>query len=176
MPVTKASLSSEKKNKICHSDSNSSQRSFGHPFLKTSPILPDCLIDRASRDTVIFSSDVLTQSSMPLQPFTGKVKFELVVVGRLWILSTVKHKGRQKGYLVNNAFFIKTLFAVGMTEKVSRTFWFHVLCVWTLQSFPTKSCENVTFTELEKLHESQVLQCVKFTFHTWLPLLYLTDL
>lgn len=45
-------------------------------------------MDRASRDTEIFSSEVLTQSSMPLQPFTGKVKLEFVVVGRLWMLST----------------------------------------------------------------------------------------
>lgn len=50
--------------------------------------LPDCLRDRASRETEIFSSDVRTQSSMPLQPLTGKVKLELVVVGRLWMLIT----------------------------------------------------------------------------------------
>lgn len=45
-------------------------------------------MDKASRDTEIFSSEVLTHSSMPLQPFMGKVKLELVVVGRLWMLST----------------------------------------------------------------------------------------
>lgn len=49
-------------------------------------------MDRASRDTEIFSSEVLIQSNMPLQPFRGNVKFELVDVGRLWMLSTEKHK------------------------------------------------------------------------------------
>lgn len=47
-------------------------------------------MDRASRDTEIFSSEVLIQSNMPLQPFRGKVKLELVDVGRLWMLSTEK--------------------------------------------------------------------------------------
>lgn len=50
--------------------------------------LPDVSMDRPPRDTEIFSSEVLTQSSMPLQPFMGKVKLEFVVVGRLWMLST----------------------------------------------------------------------------------------
>lgn len=59
-------------------------------------ISPDCSMDRASRDTEIFSSDVLTQSSMPLQPFTGKVKLELVVAGRLWMVSTEKDFGRHR--------------------------------------------------------------------------------
>lgn len=54
--------------------------------------LPVDLSDKASRATEIFSSEFLTQSSIPLQPFTGKVKLELVDVGRLWILST---KGRK---------------------------------------------------------------------------------
>lgn len=45
-------------------------------------------MDKASRDTEIFSSEFLTQSSMPLQPFTGKVKLEFVAVGLLWMLST----------------------------------------------------------------------------------------
>lgn len=54
--------------------------------------LPVGLSDSASRETEIFSSEVLTQSSIPLQPFTGKVKLELVVVGRLWILSTERYK------------------------------------------------------------------------------------
>ena len=52
-------------------------------------------MDRASRDTEIFSSEVLTQSSMPLQPFTGNVKFELVLVGRLWMLITEKDRNGQ---------------------------------------------------------------------------------
>lgn len=52
-------------------------------------------MDRASRDTEIFSSEFLTQSSMPLQPFTGKVKLELVVVGRLWMLSTERERERE---------------------------------------------------------------------------------
>lgn len=56
--------------------------------------LPDCSMDRASRDTEIFSSEVLIQSNMPLQPFRGNVKFELVVVGRLWMLSTEKNRKR----------------------------------------------------------------------------------
>lgn len=57
-------------------------------------------MDRASRDTEIFSSEVLTQSSMPLQPFTGKVKLELVVVGRLWMLSTGKDgRLRDRGFV-----------------------------------------------------------------------------
>ena len=49
-------------------------------------------MDKASRDTEIFSSEVLTQSNMPLQPFTGKVKLEFVVDGRLWMLSTKKDR------------------------------------------------------------------------------------
>lgn len=49
-------------------------------------------MDRASRETEIFSSEVLIQSNMPLQPFRGNVKLELVVVGRLWMLSTEEHK------------------------------------------------------------------------------------
>lgn len=68
------------------------------PKIYTCLILPDCSMDRASRDTEIFSSDVLTQSSMPLQPFKGKVKLELVVVGRLWMLSTEKDS-RDIGYV-----------------------------------------------------------------------------
>lgn len=56
--------------------------------------LPDCSMDRASRDTEIFSSEVLIQSNMPLQPFRGNVKFELVVVGRLWMLNTMEHRKR----------------------------------------------------------------------------------
>lgn len=55
-------------------------------------ISPDSLMDRASRDTVILSSEVLTQSNIPLQPFTGKVKLEVMVVGRLWMLSTRRDK------------------------------------------------------------------------------------
>ena len=47
---------------------------------------------RASRDTEILSSEVLIQSNMPLQPFRGNVKLELVVVGRLWMLNTEKHR------------------------------------------------------------------------------------
>lgn len=49
-------------------------------------------MDRASRETEIFSSEVLIQSNMPLQPFRGNVKLELVVVGRLWMLSTEEHR------------------------------------------------------------------------------------
>lgn len=56
-------------------------------------------MDRASRDTEIFSSEVLTQSSMPLQPFMGKVKLELVVVGRLWMLSTGGLAGKAKKFV-----------------------------------------------------------------------------
>lgn len=60
--------------------------------------LPDVSMDRALRDTEIFSSEVLTQSSMPLQPFIGKVKLELVVVGLLWMLNTrVRKIGRVGG-------------------------------------------------------------------------------
>lgn len=51
---------------------------------------------RASRDTEILSSEVRTQSSMPLQPFMGKVKSELVVVGRFWMLSTGVGGKREK--------------------------------------------------------------------------------
>lgn len=51
-------------------------------------------MDRASRETEIFSSEVLIQSNMPLQPFRGNVKLELVVVGRLWMLMTEEHKER----------------------------------------------------------------------------------
>lgn len=55
---------------------------------------PECSMDRASRETEIFSSEVLIQSNMPLQPFRGNVKLELVVVGRLWMLSTEEHRER----------------------------------------------------------------------------------
>lgn len=53
-------------------------------------------MDRASRDTEIFSSEVLIQSNMPLQPFSGNVKLELVVVGRLWMLNTETHKKKKR--------------------------------------------------------------------------------
>lgn len=53
-------------------------------------------MERASRDTEIFSSEVRIQSSMPLQPFRGKVKFELVVVGRLWMLNTERHRKKEQ--------------------------------------------------------------------------------
>lgn len=53
-------------------------------------------MDRASRETVIFSSEVLTQSIMPLHPFTGKVKSVVMAVGRLWMLNTGKEKKRWK--------------------------------------------------------------------------------
>lgn len=49
----------------------------------------------ASLETDIFSSAVLTQSNIPLQPLAGKVKLELVVVGRLWMLSTERRKRMQ---------------------------------------------------------------------------------
>lgn len=54
-------------------------------------------MDRASRETEIFSSEVLTQSSMPLQPLTGKVKLEFVEVGRLWMLSTEEERDEGAG-------------------------------------------------------------------------------
>lgn len=60
------------------------------------PFSPDWSMDRASRETVIFSSEVLTQSIMPLHPFTGKVKSVVMVVGRLWMLNTGEEKRRYK--------------------------------------------------------------------------------
>lgn len=69
-------------------------------FIKSVKVLPVCSMDKASRDTEIFSSEVLTQSSMPLQPLMGKVKLELVVVGRLWMIITEGQKLGDRG-LVN---------------------------------------------------------------------------
>lgn len=67
-------------------------------------------MDRASRDTEIFSSEVLTQSSMPLQPFTGRVKLELVVVGRLWMLSTERDKGFIREHHLRDHLFYTVFF------------------------------------------------------------------
>lgn len=102
-------------------------------------LLPACSMDRASRDTEIFSSEFLTQSSMPLQPFTGKVKLELVVVGRLWMLST--ERGRE-------SFFWST------STRTPRTFWCCV-CVLARLIITTMSCENVTLAEPKRSHKSQ---------------------
>lgn len=62
-------------------------------------ILPDWSMDRASRCTEIFSSEVLTQSSIPLQLFMENVKLELVVVGRFWMLRTERDTEWERGAL-----------------------------------------------------------------------------
>ena len=59
-------------------------------------------MERASRDTVIFSSEVRTQSSIPLQPFTGKLKLVAVLVGLLWMLSTVEKYTGSHQWVNNN--------------------------------------------------------------------------
>lgn len=80
-----------KKQNAC-SDSHSQDRTLVDLEHYVCLILPDCSMDRASRCTEILSSEFLTQSSMPLQPFMGKVKLELVDVGRLWMLSTERDR------------------------------------------------------------------------------------
>lgn len=91
MPVTKASLPSGGEKRKSLSDLHLHCCKL-EPERSVYLTLPDCSMDRASRDTEIFSSEVLIQSNMPLQPFRGNVKFELAVVGRLWMLSTEKHR------------------------------------------------------------------------------------
>lgn len=68
-------------------------------FINVCLISPDWSMDRASRCTEIFSSEVLTQSSIPLQLFMGNVKLELVVVGRFWMLRTERDTERERGAL-----------------------------------------------------------------------------
>lgn len=88
--------------------------------------LPDVLMDRASRDTEIFSSEVLTQSSMPLQPFMGKVKLDLVDVGRLWMLSTAV--GWEKAQKFVTQLHFSSHAAPGLKRwRTPGTFCFHVM-------------------------------------------------
>lgn len=118
--------------------------------------LPDCSMDRASRDTEIFSSEVLIQSNMPLQPFMGKVKFAFEVVGRLWMLSTDRDKEVALHQLI--------CFCMWRTLQCQGHFGLHGSCVTALSSC-TKSRANVTFTQPKRSHHL-VCHC-DFTGWLW---------
>lgn len=51
---------------------------------------------RALRDTVIFSSELRTQSIIPRQPFKGKVTSAVMVRGRFWMLSSEEMVRKQQ--------------------------------------------------------------------------------
>lgn len=107
-------------------------------FVSFVNVLPVCSRDRASLDTEIFSSDVLTQSNMPLQPFAGKVKLELVEVGRLWMLSTDIERERERKQHLE---ITSILWIVWIQWAKNFFFLLPASCVWPDWSFPTKSCE-----------------------------------
>ena len=50
---------------------------------------PGFPLDRMFLEMVTLSSELRAQSTMPLQPFIGKLMSALPITGRLWMLSTV---------------------------------------------------------------------------------------
>lgn len=64
--------------------------SFGVPWLCCLPVSPE---DRMLLETVTLSSEFLAQSTMPLQPFMGKVMSVAALAGSLWMPRT---RGKQE--------------------------------------------------------------------------------
>ena len=50
---------------------------------------PGFPLERMFLEMVTLSSELRAQSTMPLQPFMGKLMSALPITGRLWMLSTV---------------------------------------------------------------------------------------